>query len=69
MQNKLIKGKQQQGMASFKAKAKEDKAQQGVGHWLLPRPTLDAPSCASNKSGNFPARIDAQIDSKWKPTS
>ena len=42
------------------------KASKSVGHCLKACPMLDAPDYPSNKSGNFPARIDAQIDSKWK---
>ena len=64
MQHGFIKGKQQQGMANFKAKAKEKKARQGVGRWLWPRPTLDAPAWASNKLRILLAKNGGQIDSK-----
>ena len=42
------------------------KDSRGVGRCHRARPTLDAPVRVSNKSGNFPARIDAQIDPKQK---
>ena len=61
MQYGFIKGKQQQGMASFKAKAK---AEQGVGRWLRSRPTLDAPAEASNRLKIHLAKNSGQIDPK-----
>ena len=64
MQHGLIKCKQQQSKASFKAKAKAVKAWQGVGRWLLPRPTLGAPAGASNRLKIHLAKNDGQIDPK-----
>ena len=42
------------------------KDNRGVGRCHTVRQTLDAPCCASNRSGNFLVRIDAQIDPKQK---
>ena len=66
MQHGFTKGKQQQSMANFKAKAKVDKAWQGVRRWLLPCPTLDAPVWASNKATILLAKNSGQIDPKLK---
>ena len=64
MQHGFTKSKQQQSMANFKARAKANKAWQGVGRWLLPRPTLDAPAWASNGLKILLAKSGGQINLK-----